>query len=188
MPDTDASLAPERDTAPSLRDAEPADRAFLVALYASTRAQELAQFGWTAETERVFVQMQYDAQYADYVGRHPDSRCQIIELHHCPIGRLWVAADARSLTLLDISVIPALQGRGIGTDCLRRVLRQARETRLDVELQVVVDNPARRLYERLGFRAIGEAGVRQAMRWRPPPAARSSTVVDLPLEIHHEQT
>jgi GNAT superfamily N-acetyltransferase len=184
LPDT---LAPSRDSAPTLRDAEPDDRAFLVALYASTRAAELAQFGWTPELQRVFVQMQYDAQHAEYLRRHPDSHCQIIELHRCPIGRLWVASDARSLTIVDISVLPALQGRGIGTDCLRRILAQARDCRLDVELQVVVDSPARRLYERLGFHAVGEAGVRQAMRWRPPPAVRGPALAGQLRNVHHEQ-
>jgi ribosomal protein S18 acetylase RimI-like enzyme len=180
-------LSPTRESGPMLRDAQAADRAFLLALYASTRADELERSGWPPETQRVFVQMQYDAQHADYSRRHPDSRCQIIELLNCPIGRLWVACDSRSLTILDISVIPSLQGRGIGTDCMHRVLRRAREARLDVELQVVTDNPARRLYERLGFRAIGDPGVRQAMTWTPPTRQSSVCTAD-PMEMHHEQT
>jgi GNAT superfamily N-acetyltransferase len=187
MSDTPETLAQSRDSAPTLRNAEPHDRAFLVALYASLRADEFARSGWTPDVQRVLVQMLCDAQHAEHLRRHPGSHCQIIELHRCPIGRLWVASDARSLTIVDISLIPALQGRGIGTDCLRRVLAQARDCRLDVELQVVVDSPARRLYERLGFLAVGEAGVRQAMRWRPPPAVRGPPTANHPQEVHHEQ-
>jgi GNAT superfamily N-acetyltransferase len=170
-----------------LRDAEPGDRAFLLALYASTRADEFTQFCWPPDMERGFMQMQYEAQRSDYLRRHPDARCQVIELQRCPIGRLWVAQDARSLTILDISLIEALRGQGIGTACLRHVQQRAVEARLDVELQVLVGSPAHRLYERLGFRNVGDAGVRQAMVWHPLPRAPGTTPATNPQETHHEQ-
>ena len=170
------------DDAITLRRAQPSDRAFLLALYASTRAEEFAHLGWPVETERAFMKMQFEAQRGDYERRHPGAQCQIVEQRRCPVGRLWVAQDARSLTVLDISLVAELRGQGIGTECLRRVQRRAAAARLDVELQVVHGNPAQRLYERLGFRAVGEVGVRQAMAWRPaPPPAHSSE------ELHHEQ-
>ena len=151
----------------TLRDALPSDRPFLLALFASTRAEEVAHLGWPVETERAFMKMQFEAQRGDYDRRHPGSLCQIVELRSCPVGRLWVAQDARSLTVLDISLLADLRGQGIGTACLRRVQRRAAAAGLDVELQVVHGNPARHLYERLGFRNVGESGVRQAMAWRP---------------------
>ena len=169
-------------TALTLRDALPSDRAFLLALYASTRTEEFAHLGWPAEMERAFMKMQFDAQRGDYERRHPGALCRIVELRTCPIGRLWVAQDARSLTVLDISLVADLRGQGIGTDCLRRVQRRAAAAGLDVELQVVHGNPAQRLYERLGFRNVGADGVRQAMVWKP-----SAQPVDHPEEMHHEQ-
>ena len=170
------------DDALTLRDALPADRPFLLALYASTRAEEFAHLGWPVEMERAFMQMQFEAQRGDYERRHPGARCQVIELQRCPVGRLWVAQDARSLTVLDISVLAELRGHGIGSQCLRSVQRRAAAAGLDVELQVVRGNPAQRLYERLGFRNTGEAGVRQAMSWSADPQP-----VPLPEEMHHEQ-
>jgi GNAT superfamily N-acetyltransferase len=175
------------DTAITLRHALPSDRAFLVALYASTRADEFAQLGWPAEMERTFMKMQFDAQRGDYERRHPGALCQIVEQRRCPIGRLWVAQDARSLTVLDISMVAEMRGQGIGTACLARVLRRAEAARLDVELQVVRGNPAQRLYERLGFRAIAEGGVRVAMAWKPPRSGAAPQPVKHPEEKHHEQ-
>ena len=169
-------------TALTLRDALPSDRAFLLALYASTRAEEFVHVGWPVEMERSFMKMQFDAQRTDYERRYPGALCRIVELHDCPVGRLWVAQDARSLAVLDISLVAGLRGQGIGTDCLRRVQRRAAAAGLDVELQVVHGNPAQRLYERLGFRNIGACGVRQAMGWKP-----SAQTVDRPEEMHHEQ-
>ena len=174
--------------AATLRDAGPADRPFLLALYASTRSDELAQTGWSPETREVFVQMQYQAQQADYLRRHPGSVCHIIESDNRPVGRLWVARAVDGLHVLDIALIPALRGCGIGTACLRSVLDEAREAQLDVRLSVLVGNPARRLYERLGFVARGEAGLHQAMSWTPPPGDhRRASANDFSLEMRHEQ-
>jgi ribosomal protein S18 acetylase RimI-like enzyme len=166
----------------TLRASVPADRPFLLALYAGTRADEFAPLGWPAEIERSFMAMQFDAQRADYERRYPGSPCQVVEVGGHAVGRLWVARDAERLTLLDISLVPQMRGQGIGTHCLRRVQRRAEAAGLAVELQVVRGNPAQRLYERLGFRDVGESGVRQAMAWRPA-AGR----IDHPEEMHHEQ-
>ena len=176
------------DDAITLLDALPADCAFLLALYTSTRADEFAQLGWPVETERSFMQMQFEAQCDDYERRHPGALCQIIELRRCPIGRLWVAQDGHCLTVLDISLIAELRGQGIGTDCLLRVQERAAAAGVAVELQVVPGNPAQHLYERLGFRRIGDSGVRQAMVWTPCIEAPSVRPTNTPGEIHHEQT
>jgi GNAT superfamily N-acetyltransferase len=168
----------------TFRDATPSDRAFLVALYTSTRAEEFAQLGWPPEMERAFMQLQFEAQRGDYERRYPESRCRIVELHRCPVGRLWTARDGASLVVLDISIVADLRGQGIGTECLRGVQRQAVAAELAVDLQVVVGNPAQHLYERLGFRSVGESGVRQAMTWRLGPAAAPAASLE---ETHHEQ-
>ncbi len=176
--------------ASTLRDARPEDRPFLLALYASTRANELAQTGWSPETRQVFVQMQFEAQHADYTRRHPASRCQVIDSGGGPVGRLWVAREDACLHVLDISLIPALRGCGIGGACLRAVLADAHAAQLEVRLHVAVGNPARRLYERLGFVATGLPGLHQAMTWTPPPGPRRlacSNDAYESLEMHDEQ-
>ena len=166
------------------RDATPSDRAFLLALYASTRADEFAQFGWPPQMERAFMQLQFEAQRGDYERRYPAARCRIVELRRCPVGRLWTARDGDSLVVLDIAIVTDLRGQGIGTECLRGVQRQAAEAGLAVDLQVVAGSPAQHLYERLGFRNVGASEVRQAMTWRlgPPPGPATRFQ-----ENHHEQ-
>ncbi|HEY9028034.1 MAG TPA: GNAT family N-acetyltransferase [Burkholderiaceae bacterium] len=166
----------------SLRDATPSDRPFLLALYTSTRADEFAQLGWLPEMERAFMQLQFEAQRGDYERRYPGARCRIVELRRCPVGRLWTARDGGSVVVLDISVVAELRGRGIGAECLRGVQRQAAAAGLAVELRVVSGNRAQGLYERLGFRTVGQAGVRQAMAWLPVPLPAAPHE-----EIHHEQ-
>jgi ribosomal protein S18 acetylase RimI-like enzyme len=64
----------------------------------------------------------------------------------------------RALHLFALEVAPAMRNRGIGGRIVEEVVREARRRRRGrVYLEVRVDNPARRLYHRLGFRRLGEA-------------------------------
>ena len=69
-----------------------------------------------------------------------------------------------SLFIDNMHVIPEAQGKGIGTWLLEQVIRDAREKKLAVTLTVLKTNPARRLYERLGFQVYGEKNRRLQMR------------------------
>jgi ribosomal protein S18 acetylase RimI-like enzyme len=54
-------------------------------------------------------------------------------------------------------VAPGYRGQGLGTRLLAELLA-APAARGPVSLSVSADNPARRLYERFGFRPVGVAG------------------------------
>jgi ribosomal protein S18 acetylase RimI-like enzyme len=67
-------------------------------------------------------------------------------------GYGFVREDVPELTL---AVMPALRECGIGTALLERMLMHLRATELEaVSLSVARSNPARRLYERQGFRIV----------------------------------
>ena len=60
---------------------------------------------------------------------------------------------------LSIAVVPSRRGKGFGVELLEALLAQARrEGYTQVSLSVEPDNPALRLYERHGFRKVGESG------------------------------
>jgi GNAT superfamily N-acetyltransferase len=73
------------------------------------------------------------------------------------IGETWLA---------NIVLDPTVQGRGIGAALVGAVIRSARARRVPVALQVLRVNPARRLYERLGFVLEGETDTHFLMRTR----------------------
>lgn len=54
----------------------------------------------------------------------------------------------------NICIIPEYQNRGIGTEILKDILYENRD--LEITLQYFKQNPVGRLYERLGFKRIGE--------------------------------
>jgi ribosomal protein S18 acetylase RimI-like enzyme len=60
---------------------------------------------------------------------------------------------------LSIAVVPSRRGKGHGDELLEGLLAQARKEGFrQVSLSVEPDNPALRLYERHGFRKVGESG------------------------------
>ena len=60
---------------------------------------------------------------------------------------------------LSIAVVPSRRGKGFGEELLAGLLAQAKRDGFEqISLSVEPDNPALRLYERHGFRKVGEAG------------------------------
>ena len=56
----------------------------------------------------------------------------------------------------EISLLKEYQGKSIGKRILEKQLKQNKEKKIRTILQVFKDNPAKRLYERLGFKIYGE--------------------------------
>lgn len=139
-----------------LRPTTPGDDRWQLAIYASTRADELALTHWPHAQCEAFVAQQHQAQQQHYRRHFPDSICQLILVGDAVAGRLWVDARPDRLHVLDITLLPGWRGRGLGTRCLRALMDEAAATGRHVGIQVEIHNPARRLYERLGFLPEGE--------------------------------
>jgi ribosomal protein S18 acetylase RimI-like enzyme len=152
----------------------PSDDAFLLALYASTRAEELAAWGWSAAQQEPFVRMQWLAQKRGYEARYPSEGHCILELEGQPVGRLWVVRGEHELRLVDVTLLPAHRGRGLGAGLLRSLQEEAARSGEPLRLHVTRNNPALRLYTRLGFTPMAGAGQGAsepylALEWRPVP-------------------
>ena len=78
---------------------------------------------------------------------------------------LVVVAECNpALAIIDISLAPSARGQGVGGAILQDVLDQARRTGKAVSIHVETNNPARRLYQRLGFEVAEDQGVYDLMR------------------------
>ncbi|MCB1233594.1 MAG: GNAT family N-acetyltransferase [Verrucomicrobiae bacterium] len=72
-------------------------------------------------------------------------------------GYCAVERTAEAIFLREIALLPEWQGRGIGGAIIRDLIAEGDEKAVPVRLNVMKSNTgARRLYERLGFRRIGE--------------------------------
>ena len=81
----------------------------------------------------------------------------VISIENDDIGFVDIEVKADFIDVKNIEIEPNSQGRGIGTEVIRRVVAVARYRGLPIILQVLKVNPrARSLYVRLGFVEVGE--------------------------------
>ena len=148
----------------ALRPERPDDRPLMFALFAQSRAAEMALVDWTAAQQQAFLEHQFAAQTEAYRGAYAGGRFDVVELDGLAIGRLYLADLGEELRIVDIALLPMWCGRGIGSRLLAAVLAEADAAGRPVSLHVEHWNPARRLYERLGFQPVSEDSVYVLMR------------------------
>lgn len=157
-------------SAVTLRPIREEDLEFLLRLYATTRADEMAMVpDWSDEQKEWFVRMQFQAQHAWYQEHYGDASFDLVLIDGVPAGRLYVHRRAAEIRLVDISVVPELRGRSIGSALLRELMAEAEAAGKPLTIHVEKYNPAMRLYLRLGFKPIEDRGPYDLMEWRPAP-------------------
>ncbi len=162
----------------TLRPAAADDEGFLYELNAATRAAELALGQWDAPQAAALLQLQYRAQQQSYRQEFPAATTEIVLTPGqgiTAVGRLITDRSAAEILLVDIALLPAWQGRGIGTALIQALQAEAAAAGRAIRLHVLASNRARRLYQRLGFVVEGEPAVYLAMIWRPPAADARAT-------------
>jgi ribosomal protein S18 acetylase RimI-like enzyme len=136
-----------------------ADLPFVEALYASTRTEELALTGWPETQQRAFLAQQHRAQHQYYRSQFAEAEWLIVERGGEAIGRLYLDKRDDLHRVIDISLVPAARGRGIGGAILTDVIAAADAQGKSVSIHVEMHNPARRLYDRLGFVTVADEGI-----------------------------
>jgi ribosomal protein S18 acetylase RimI-like enzyme len=144
----------------SLRPANVDDREFLWRLHRATMREYVDKtWGWDDNWQRERFDEQFDP-----------ALLQIIEWVRQPVGYVSVRREADEILLASIEVAPEFQNRGIGSRLVLGLLDEANREQLAVRLFVLKVNPARRLYERLGFQCIEETETHYVMRRQPGTA------------------
>ena len=87
----------------------------------------------------------------------------IIQLDGEPIGIWVVERESDCIRLVQIFILPAFQGRGIGSKLIEELLAEARSAGLPLRLRVLRVNPAFNLYLRMGFKVVEETPERYFM-------------------------
>ncbi|MCW5550371.1 MAG: GNAT family N-acetyltransferase [Opitutaceae bacterium] len=124
------------------------------------------------ETMRTYVEQTWGKWDDDWQAERfrqnfrPD-HVQVIVLDGHDAGLLHVVRSPEEIRLVNIQISPEFQNRGLGTEVMHRLLAEARREKLPLRLQVLKVNPARRLYERIGFTVAGETETHYQMRWTP---------------------
>jgi ribosomal protein S18 acetylase RimI-like enzyme len=151
----------------NLRPAGPEDEPLLHALFAEDKQAELAGAGMPAALVQTLVEMQYRGRQTTYTARYPESEDSILlgDFDE-PVGRLLLHRKPGCWRIVDIAVLAAHRGRGLGTRALEDCQRRAAAVGASLELHVERQNPAQRLYRRQGFQIASEDAIGLEMVWR----------------------
>jgi GNAT superfamily N-acetyltransferase len=159
----------------TLRPVGPDDHEFLVAVYASTRADELALTPWTDEQREAFVRWQFGAQQEHYAKNYPAADHDIIMSDGRQVGRLYVARLDHEIRIVDITVLPAERNAGIGSYLINQLLDEADRTGKMTRVYVEEFNPSLDLFKRLGFSQIEQNGFHLLMQRNPSEQRTASS-------------
>lgn len=110
--------------------------------------------------------MQWQAQQRSYSQQFPNANHYIVLYENEYVGRCIIEDLSGHLHLIDLSILPDFQGKGIGTFMIELLQQKASKKDKPLMLQVFRKNSAMLLYERLGFRVVEENGLYVRMQWR----------------------
>ncbi len=148
-----------RETAAELRfrPATAEDAEFLYRLHRAAMQEYVQQtWGWEEEWQQRYFQEHFDP-----------AASQVVQLGGLDVGVVSIVEQPDRVFIGGIEILPKYQNRGIGTAILRGALDRARRLGKPVALQVLKVNPARALYERLGFTVRGETATHWQMQVDP---------------------
>jgi GNAT superfamily N-acetyltransferase len=149
----------------TLRPVGPDDNEFLMEVYGSTRAEELALTPWTNEQRGAFIQHQFTAQQDHYSRNYPSASHEIIMSDGRQVGRIYVARLEREIRIIDLTLLPPERNAGIGSFLIKQLLVEAERTKRSVRIWVEEFNPSLHLFERLGFSRSEQQGIHLLMEW-----------------------
>ena len=110
------------------------------------------------------------AQESSFGQQWNAAQVRMIALEGTDVGWLQAITQIDELFVAQMFVDGPFQRRGIGTEVMKRLIREADDSNLRVRLNVVRINPARRLYERHGFRVTHEDDRKLYMKRDPDVA------------------
>lgn len=148
------------DPALRLRPAGRIDEPFIRQLFGEVRAGQFAATGLSGPIVEQVIAQQFRSQMAGYASQFPDAVSLIVTWEGNAIGRLLLDCTSARWHIVDIALLPADCGRGLGAKIIDALGASARQLNVRaLMLSVFAGNAAaRRFYLRQGFVDSGPAG------------------------------
>ena len=141
------------------------DIPFLYTVYRSTRMEELSQAQFSEEELEDFLKTQFSLQHHQYMNNYSNATFEIIIINDSiPIGRLYMNESGDDMRIMDIALLPEFRNRGIGSTIMHHIIQTSEKLKKAVSLHVEYNNPALRLYEKLGFKICTKGSVYVLMK------------------------
>lgn len=149
-----------------LRPETPEDENLLVAVYGSTREQELAMVPWTSEQKETFLRFQLTAQLQHYKTEYPKADYSIILFEDQPVGRIYVDRRQTEVRIMDITLLSAHRGKGISSPIIRRLKDEASAAGKNLSINLDKLSQSQPIFEHLGFQSAEDAGFHVLYVWK----------------------
>lgn len=162
-----------------LRPATDDDEPFLQDLFYDVRAVEFLPLQLPEAALSQLMEMQYRAQKSGYAQQFPELESSVVWVGPYRVGRVLVSSSASAIQLVDIALLAAFRGHGIGRGIIDSLCRRAREAGVPLRLSVREENRAMKLYARLGFARRGMNSLNVEMEWggvAPPESTGDETI------------
>ena len=149
------------------RPADAEDEAFVYAVFSSTWQHAVAAMPNPALTQH-FLRIQYTAQERRFRTRYPDLERWVVMIGDEPAGRLYLHRSPTALHVVDLSLLPAHRGHGIGRALTRELMAEATEQGLPITMRFARTHDAVGRALRAGFRVVSEDDLETHLEWTPP--------------------
>ncbi|HCE1840212.1 GNAT family N-acetyltransferase [Vibrio parahaemolyticus] len=124
-----------------VREAIDEDYEFLFELKKAAEYEPVkAVFGWDENVQKEIHRNEWN-----------EAKPTIIEIEGAPVGSYLVQAYPEHLYFGRFFLLPACQGKGIGSQVLKTVIQLANEKSLSIQLCYLQGNRVGQLYKRFGF-------------------------------------
>ncbi len=143
---------------------------FFRELFWLTKSAELKADEWPEQMKDQMLSVQRRAFEQSVIDHFPKADDFVIQVGSEMAGRLQLNSDNYGLWIINISLLPAFQRKGIGTIVLSRLLKEADLSGRPIFLGVDIHNPAFSLYKRLGFEVRSQDELKYTMRYLPKAA------------------
>ncbi|MGH6683830.1 MAG: GNAT family N-acetyltransferase, partial [Pseudolabrys sp.] len=109
----------------TVRNSGPADVHFFRALYATARIDVELLATLPVSQREPFLDDQFRLQDTHYRRHYGGADFLVVEQDSKPVGRLILDRTTPAWQIVDIALVPALRGKGIGGELLRTILEAA---------------------------------------------------------------
>lgn len=133
--------------------AKRSDREFLITLRKRTMVKHLEKAGLFLSHKQHVARV--DDRYQD---------AYLINLDGKSIGVIKYHIDEKEVNIMQVQIAPIHQKRGYGGAVVQHVIDKF--SPMPICLRVLKDNPAFKLYKRLGFKLVDEDKYEYHMRWQ----------------------
>ncbi len=149
-----------------LRPSVPEDENFLVAVYGSTRQQELAMVPWTDEQKEAFIRFQLQAQLTHYQTEYPNAEYSIILFEAQPVGRLYLDRREAEIRIMDITLLPEHRGKGVSSPIIRHLMEEASASGKKLSINLDKLSQSQPIFEQFGFKPSEDSGFHVLYVWQ----------------------